>query len=90
MQADFTGLAIVRPHRSSPDRVRQCTPKVSGALSTDQSRSEVEGGVLALAMSLLLAQQPGWVRSRRPWLLGSQQRSRARDVCRRPLGHLDP
>ena len=31
VQVDFTRLAIIRPHRSSPDRVRQCTPKVSGA-----------------------------------------------------------
>ena len=35
VQVDFTGLAIIRPHRSSPDRVvRQCTPKVSGALTS--------------------------------------------------------
>ena len=26
VQVDFTGLAIIRPHRSSQDRVRQCTP----------------------------------------------------------------
>ena len=30
VQVDITGLAIIRPHRSSPDRVRQCAPKVSG------------------------------------------------------------
>ena len=34
VQVDFTGLAIIRPHRSSPDRVRQRTPKVSGALTS--------------------------------------------------------
>ena len=34
VQVDSTGLAIIRPHRSSPDKVRQCTPKVSGALTS--------------------------------------------------------
>ena len=34
VQVDFTGLAIIRPHRSSPNRVRQCTPKVSVALTS--------------------------------------------------------
>ena len=34
VHVDFTGLAIIRPHGSSPDRVRQCTPKVSGALTS--------------------------------------------------------
>ena len=32
---------------------------------------------------------PGWPRPRGPWLLGSQQPFRARDVCRRRLGRLD-
>ena len=34
VQVDFTGLAIIRPHRSSPDRVRQRTPKVGGAMTS--------------------------------------------------------
>ena len=31
----------------------------------------------------------GWVRPRRPRLLGSQQRSRVLDACRRPMGRLN-
>ena len=83
-------LAIIRPHRSSPDRVRQCVYP-EGQWSTDQSRSEV--GVRALAMSSLSNSSKPRTSCDRvglgPWLLGSQQRSRARDACRRPLGRLD-
>ena len=95
VQVDFTGLAFISSHRSSPERVRQCTPKVSEAV-TDQSRSEV--GAEHTCSRNELAQQlfktedllrPGWATPRRPWLLGSQQRSRARDACRRPLERLD-
>ena len=39
VQVDFTGLASIRPHRSLSDRRRECTLKVSGALT--QSRSEL-------------------------------------------------
>ena len=77
VHVDFTGLAIIRPHRSSPDRVRQCTPKVSGALTSPRNSSKPR------------TPRPGWARPRRPWLLGSQQRSRARDACSRPPGRLD-
>ena len=41
VQVDFTGLAIIRPHRSSPDRLQQCTPKVSGALTHLDPRWEM-------------------------------------------------
>ena len=67
-----------------------------GQLSTDQSRSEV--GAEHPCSRDKLAQQlfktedllwSSWARPRRPWLLGSQQRSRARDACKRPLGRLD-
>ena len=51
MQVDFTGLAIIRPHRSSSDRVRQCTPKVSGALTSLDPRWG--RSIRALAMSSL-------------------------------------
>ena len=30
--------------------------------------------------------RPGWARPHKPWLPGSQQRSRARDACKRQLG----
>ena len=90
VQVDFTGLAIIRPHSSSPDRVRL---HPEGQWSTDQSRSEVGAEHPCsrdeLAQQLLKTEdllRPGWARPRRPWLLGSQQRSRARDACRRPLG----
>ena len=51
VQVDFTGLAIIRPHRSSPDRVLQCTPKVSGALTSLDPRWG--RSIRALAMSSL-------------------------------------
>ena len=94
VQVDFTGLAIIRPHHSSPRQGTAMYPE--GQWSTDQSRSEV--GAEHPCSRNELAQQlfktedllrPGWARPRRPWLLGSQQRSRARDACRRPLGRLD-
>ena len=49
----MTGLAIIiRPHRSSllsPEtRVQQCTPKVSGALTSDLSRSKERIRALAI------------------------------------------
>ena len=50
-QVDFTGLAIIRPHRSSPDRVPQCTPKVSGSLTSLDPRWG--RSIRALAMSSL-------------------------------------
>ena len=34
VQVDFTGLAFIRPHRSSQDRVRRRTPQVSRALTS--------------------------------------------------------
>ena len=74
VQDDFTGLAIIRPHRSSQDRVRQRTPPCS--------RDE-------LAQQLFKTDdlpRPGWASPHRPWLPGSQQRSRASDACRRQLG----
>ena len=51
VQVDFTGLAIIRPHRYSPDRVRQCTPKASGALTSLDPRWV--RSICALAMSSL-------------------------------------
>ena len=51
VQADFTGLAIKHPHRSSPDWARQCTPKVSGALTSLDPRWG--WSIRALAMSSL-------------------------------------
>ena len=81
MQVDFTGLAIVCPHCSSPGRrqVRQCTPKVSGALtSLDPRWGRSPCSRDELAQRLF-----------KTWLLGSQQRSRARDAGRRPLGFPD-
>ena len=51
MQVDFTGLSFIRPYRSSPDRVRQCTPKVSGALTSLDPRWG--RSIRALAMSSL-------------------------------------
>ena len=51
VQVDFIGLAVIRPHRSSPDRVRQCTPKVSGALTSLDPRWG--RSIRALAMSSL-------------------------------------
>ena len=92
VQVDFTGLAIIR---SSPDRVRQCTPKDSGALTSLDPRWG--RSIRALAMSSLNNSSskpkdllwPGWARPRRPWLIGSQQHSRARDACWRQLGRLD-
>ena len=32
-----------------------------------------------------MTSRPGWARPQRPWLPGSQQRSQARDACRRQL-----
>ena len=71
VQVDFTGLAIIRPHRTLPDRVRQCTPKVSEALTTELPCSRDK-----LAQQLFKTEDllwPGWARPRRPWLLGSQE-----------------
>ena len=53
VQVDFTGLAIIRPHRSLPDRVRQFTPKVIGALTSFDPRWG--RSIRALAISLLIS-----------------------------------
>ena len=49
VQLDINGLAIIRPHRSSPIRARQYTPKVSGALTSLDPRWG--RSIRALAMS---------------------------------------
>ena len=51
VQVDFTGLAIIRPHRSLPDMALQYTPKVSGALTSLDPRWG--RSIRALAMSSL-------------------------------------
>ena len=66
VQIAFTGIAIISPHRFSLDRVRQCTSKVSVALTNLDPRWRQSIGA-----------------PRRPWLHGSQHRSRTRDTCRR-------
>ena len=67
VQVDFTGLAIMRPHRFSPDRVPQ------RSVSTDQSPSEVgaehQRSCDELAQQLFKTEDllwPGWARPHRP------------------------
>ena len=90
VQVDFTGLVIIRPHRSSQDRVPAYPV---GQQCTDQSRSKVGAehpcSREELAQQLFKTDDPprqGWASPHRPWLPGSQRRSRARDACRRQLG----
>ena len=51
VQVDFTGLAIIRPHRSLRHRVRQCTPEVSGAMISRDPRWGRNSRVLLLNSS---------------------------------------
>ena len=83
MQVDFTWLAIIGPHRSSPDRVRQCTPKASGALTSLEVRVEHPFSRDELAQQLFQTEallRPGRTRPHKLWLLGSQQ-----EAARKPL-----
>ena len=84
----FHWVAIIRPHRSSPDRVRQCTPKVSGALTSLDPRWG--RSIRALAMSSLSnSSKPrtscGWVRlglAGHIWLLDSKSSDLEEHVTR--------
>ena len=66
MQFDITGLAIIRPHRSSPDRVRQRTPKVGGAMTSLDPRWG--RSIRALAMSSLNNSSKPMTSHGRVWL----------------------
>ena len=85
VQVDFTGLAILT--RQGTAR----TPLVSRALTNLDPRLLVVHPCFRDKLTQQLFKiddllRPGWTRPHMPWLSGSQQRSRARDACRRQLG----
>ena len=61
MQVDFTGLAIIRPHRSSQGRVRQFTPYVCEVLTSLDPRLGRSIRALAMIDDIL---RPVWARLR--------------------------